>query len=121
MFDWVNSALNGIGRALGGLYQVSRGLGTVAKHALRPPTTEVYPDIVPPLPAHFRGRLALTVNPETGEPEVANPQRFVVKNLWYKMCAHDGIDPKSTFVVFSGSNPFSAAYNEAVSQLQGGL
>jgi hypothetical protein len=62
----------------------------------------------------------LPVNPETGEPEVANPQRFVVKNLWYKMCAHDGIDPKSTFVVFSDSNPFSAAYNEAMAQLRGG-
>jgi hypothetical protein len=62
----------------------------------------------------------LPVNPETGEPEACNPQVFVVKNLWNKMCAHDGIDPKSTFVVFSDSNPFSAAYNEAMAQLQGG-
>lgn len=67
MFDLLSKALNGIGRAFGGLYQVGRGLGTVAKHTVRPPTTEVYPDIVPALPAHFRGRLALTVNPETGE------------------------------------------------------
>lgn len=55
----------------------------------------------------------LPVNPETGEPQLRNPQIFVVKNLWNKMCAHDKIDPKSNFVVFSANNPFTAAYNEA--------
>ncbi|PWT98773.1 MAG: hypothetical protein C5B53_06275 [Candidatus Melainabacteria bacterium] len=67
MFDWVEQLFRGIWQSIVGLYEIRRGLGTVAMHALRPPTTEVYPDIVPPLPAHFRGRLALTVNPETGE------------------------------------------------------
>lgn len=60
----------------------------------------------------------LPVNPETSKPECADPQRFVVKNLWNKMCAHDKIDPKSTFVVFSDSNPFAVEYNEAMAKLQ---
>ncbi len=60
----------------------------------------------------------LPVNPETGEPEVTNPQRFVVKNLWYKMCAHDKVDPKSNFVAFSESNPYAKEYNEAMAALQ---
>lgn len=55
------------GRAVGGLYQVVRGLTTVGKHTFRPPITKEYPDTMPDLPAAFRGRLALTVNPETGE------------------------------------------------------
>lgn len=59
----------------------------------------------------------LPVNPETGEAECGNPQRFVVKNLWNKMCKHDGIDPKSTFVVFSQTNPFTAEYNDAMAML----
>lgn len=65
--SWIGKTWDGFWQALGGLHQVRRGLSTVAMHALREPTTEVYPDIVPDLPAHFRGRLALTVNPETGE------------------------------------------------------
>lgn len=56
-----------VGRAVEGIYQVMRGLKTVAQHTLRPPTTKEYPDIMPELPGEFRGRLALTVNPETGE------------------------------------------------------
>ena len=60
----------------------------------------------------------LPVNPETGKPECVNPQRFVVKNLWNKMCAHDKVDPKNNFVVFSEDNPFIAEYNEAMAALQ---
>lgn len=60
----------------------------------------------------------LPVNPETGKPELTNPQRFVVKNLWNKMCAHDKVDPKGNFVVFSDANPFAAEYNEAMAALQ---
>jgi NADH-quinone oxidoreductase subunit I len=56
-----------VGRAVEGLYQVMRGLTTVGKHTVREPITKEYPDLVSDLPAHFRGRLALTVNPETGE------------------------------------------------------
>jgi hypothetical protein len=62
----------------------------------------------------------LPVNPETGEAEMANPQKFVVKNLWNKMCQHDKIDPKSTFVVFSDSNPYTVDYNNAMAKLQKG-
>lgn len=56
-----------IGRAVGGLYQVVRGLTTVGMHTFRPPITKEYPDLMPELPGAFRGRLALTVNPESGE------------------------------------------------------
>lgn len=49
------------------IYQVFRGLGTVYQHTYREPTTLPYPDVAPVLSPHFRGRLALTVNPESGE------------------------------------------------------
>ena len=61
------SVWNGVKQAFGGLDQVRRGLETVAMHTWREPTTEAYPDKAPELPPHFRGRLGLTVNPETGE------------------------------------------------------
>lgn len=54
-----------VGRALDSLYQVGRGLKTVCQHMFRAPVTQQYPDELPE--THFRGRLALTVNPETGE------------------------------------------------------
>ncbi len=56
---------NLVGRAVASLYQVYRGLKTVAAHALREPVTGEYPEVLPE--THFRGRLGLTVNPETGE------------------------------------------------------
>jgi NADH-quinone oxidoreductase subunit I len=52
-------------RAKDSLYQICRGLKTVAMHTFREPITQVYPDKMPD--THIRGRLALTVNPETGE------------------------------------------------------
>lgn len=52
-------------RAKDSLYQICRGLKTVAMHTFREPITQVYPDQMPD--THIRGRLALTVNPETGE------------------------------------------------------
>ncbi len=52
-------------RAKDSLYQICRGLKTVAMHTFREPITQVYPDKMPD--THIRGRLAPTVNPETGE------------------------------------------------------
>ena len=49
------------------LYQVCRGLKTVSGHTFREPITQNYPEVAPDLAAHFRGRLALAVNPENGE------------------------------------------------------
>ena len=60
----------------------------------------------------------LPVNPDTGKPVCANPQHFVVKNLWNKMCAHDKLDPKSMFITFSKDNPFISDYNDAMAALQ---
>jgi NADH-quinone oxidoreductase subunit I len=58
---------NLIGRAINSFRRIGDGLKTVLMHSFREPTTKEYPDIVPELSAHFRGRLALTVNPDTGE------------------------------------------------------
>lgn len=58
---------NLISRAFGGLNEVRRGLATVFKHTWREPITKNYPDEMPDITPHFRGRLALTVNPETGD------------------------------------------------------
>ena len=33
-------------------------------------------------------------------------------------CKHDGIDPKSKFVVFSRDNPFVGKYNKAMTLYQ---
>jgi NADH-quinone oxidoreductase subunit I len=63
MFD----LMSGVNKAFGGIYQIWRGLTTVGGHTLKVPTTGNYPEEPPHLPAHFRGRLALTVNPESGE------------------------------------------------------
>lgn len=60
-------AVNIVGSAVEGIYQIMRGLKTVAWHTFKSPTTGQYPDVMPDLPAHFKGRLALTVNPQTGE------------------------------------------------------
>ncbi|MBX9688567.1 MAG: 4Fe-4S binding protein [Candidatus Obscuribacterales bacterium] len=56
-----------VGRSIESLRQVARGLGTVLKHAAREPITKEFPDTMPQLAGHFRGRLALAVNPQTGD------------------------------------------------------
>lgn len=58
---------NLLAKAFHGLNQVRRGLATVFGHSFREPITKEYPQIVPAIAPHFRGRLALTVNPETGD------------------------------------------------------
>lgn len=58
---------NIVSRSIESLKQVAKGLKTVLGHSLKEPVTEEFPDVVPQVPPHFRGRLALTVNPETGE------------------------------------------------------
>lgn len=56
-----------VGRSIESLRQVARGLGTVFKHINRYPITKEFPDTMPVLPGNFRGRLALAVNPQTGD------------------------------------------------------
>src|SRR5277367_5611003 len=58
---------NVISRSFGGLNEITKGLKTVFKHTFKVPITKNYPDEMPKLSPHFRGRLALTVNPDTGE------------------------------------------------------
>jgi NADH-quinone oxidoreductase subunit I len=67
MFDLITKGFDSIVQAFYGLYQVGRGLKTVGEHTFRDPTTQSYPDVMPKIAPHFRGRLALTVHPETGE------------------------------------------------------
>jgi NADH-quinone oxidoreductase subunit I len=67
MFDLIEKTFKGVQQAFSGLYQIGRGLDTVSMHSWREPTTQAYPDKTPNLTPHFRGRLALTVNPETNE------------------------------------------------------
>lgn len=58
---------NLLDRAFESFKRIGEGLKTVLMHSLREPITLVYPDIVTEMKPHFRGRLALTVNPDTGE------------------------------------------------------
>lgn len=56
-----------LNRAVDGFNAIRQGLSTVFKHTFREPITKNYPDEMPTLSPFFRGRLALTVNPESGE------------------------------------------------------
>ena len=58
---------NLLDRAIESFKRIGEGLKTVLMHSLREPITLAYPDIVTEMKPHFRGRLALTVNPDTGE------------------------------------------------------
>lgn len=58
---------NLIGRALESFKRIGEGLRTVLMHSFREPITKTYPDSVSQIAPHFRGRLALTVNPDSGE------------------------------------------------------
>jgi len=56
-----------IERAFTSFKRVGEGLKTVFKHTFREPITGTYPDVVGDTAPLFRGRLALNVNPDTGE------------------------------------------------------
>lgn len=56
-----------VGRSISSIVEVIRGLSTVFKHTFREPITLGFPEEMPELPATFRGRLALAVNPQNGE------------------------------------------------------
>ena len=54
-------------KTVAGIYNIVRGMFTVIKHVGRRPITTSYPDTVPELYPNTRHRLALTINPDTGE------------------------------------------------------
>lgn len=56
-----------IERAFTSFKRVGEGLKTVFMHTFREPITGTYPDVVGDTAPLFRGRLALNVNPDTGE------------------------------------------------------
>lgn len=59
--------MNLITKTIDGFYNILKGLITVLKHLGRNPITSAYPDVIPELYPTTRHRLALTVNPDTGE------------------------------------------------------
>ncbi len=50
-----------------GLMNIAKGMYTVAKHITRDPITTAYPHVMPELYPRSRHRLALNVDPDTGE------------------------------------------------------
>ena len=40
--------------------------------------------------------------------------RIAVKTLWNAACLHDGVDPGSSFVIFSPDNPYEPLYQQAM-------
>lgn len=58
---------NIIAEILQGATHITQGLGTVASQATHDPVSTIYPDEMPSLYAATRHRLALNVNPNTGE------------------------------------------------------
>lgn len=56
-----------IGKTIDGVYNIARGLLTVLMHMGRKPITSSYPDVIPELYPNTRHRLALTVNPDSGD------------------------------------------------------
>lgn len=49
-------------KAADGIFQISKGMYTIAKHAFRKPITLEYPEKKPVLNSRYKGRLALLVN-----------------------------------------------------------
>ncbi len=41
-------------------------------------------------------------------------KKETVRDLWAKMCVHDGMDPETKFAVFSEGNPWKDAHNIAM-------
>ncbi len=50
-----------------GLFNIAKGMYTVVKHTTRDPITTAYPHVMPELYPRSRHRLALNVDPDTGE------------------------------------------------------
>lgn len=46
-------------KVISGIVEIGRGMATVAQHALRPPVTLEYPEVMPELSDRFHGRLCL--------------------------------------------------------------
>lgn len=46
-----------------------------------------------------------------------NDLQAEIKDLWNKMCAHDGITEAAQFVVFSDDNPFQSRYDNRLRML----
>jgi NADH-quinone oxidoreductase subunit I len=56
-----------ITKTIDGIYNIFLGMFTVIKHTTRDPITTAYPNAMPELYPRSRHRLALNVDPETGE------------------------------------------------------
>ena len=63
----IDSTTKPIKKTVDGLYNIFLGMFTVAKHTTRSPITNQYPEKMPDLYARSRHRLALNIDPDTGE------------------------------------------------------
>jgi NADH-quinone oxidoreductase subunit I len=63
----IESTTKPIKKTVDGLYNIFLGMFTVVKHTTRDPITNQYPEKMPDLYARSRHRLALNVDPDTGE------------------------------------------------------
>lgn len=62
-----NTITKPVFKTIDGLYNIFLGMYTVAKHTTRDPITTGYPDKMPELYPRSRHRLALNIDPDTGE------------------------------------------------------
>ncbi len=87
-----------ITKTVDGLYNIFLGMFTVVKHTTRDPITTSYPDTMPELYARSRHRLALTVDPETGDHLcIACKQcERVCPDACISVIPHDTVKAKST-------------------------
>lgn len=65
--EFLGKIVSPVTKTVDGLYNVFLGMYTVGKHVTRDPITDTYPNRVPQLYPSSRHRLALNVNPDTGD------------------------------------------------------
>jgi NADH-quinone oxidoreductase subunit I len=73
-----------------GILSLIEGLGVTLKHVFRKPITLQYPEQKPDLALRFRGRLAMPVDPSTGD------NRCTACMMCVKACPNHSIDCEKT-------------------------
>jgi NADH-quinone oxidoreductase subunit I len=96
--DLTSSLLKPVVTTVDGLANIAKGMYTVVKHTTRDPITSAYPHRMPELYPRSRHRLALNVDPDTGEHLcIACKQcERVCPDSCITVVAHDSVKAKST-------------------------
>lgn len=94
----VENTTKPITKTIDGLYNIFLGMFTVVKHVSRDPITTSYPEKMPELYARTRHRLALNVDPDTGDHLcIACKQcERVCPDACISVIAHPSVKAKST-------------------------